>query len=216
MLNFTSENKVIWILGKIGQFVLLNFLVLLGCIPIVTIGASLSAGARCMKKMKEPEGGILTLEFFHAFAADVKQATGAWLVLAIVMVLGAGDIYYAIRIAEPVNMFFLFFGGVLFFVAVSMLFWIFPLVANYDNRVKGHLTNAFLFAFGKLPATLLLWGIWGSPVILCYFRPVFTSLVGYIIVFFGVALQLWLSHLIWDHTLCREETSSGSAKNSCA
>lgn len=38
MLNFTSENKVIWILGKIGQFVLLNFLVLLGCIPIVTIG----------------------------------------------------------------------------------------------------------------------------------------------------------------------------------
>lgn len=116
MLNFTSENKVIWILGKIGQFVLLNFLVLLGCIPIVTIGASLSAGARCMKKMKEPEGGILTLEFFHAFAADVKQATGAWLVLASVMVLGAGDIYYAIRIAEPVNMFFLFFGGVLFFV----------------------------------------------------------------------------------------------------
>lgn len=89
-------------MGKIGQFVLLNFLVLLGCIPIVTIGASLSAGARCMKKMKEPEGGILTLEFFHAFAADVKQATGAWLVLAIVMVLGAGDIYYAIRIAEPV------------------------------------------------------------------------------------------------------------------
>ena len=206
MLNFTSENKVIWILGKIGQFVLLNFLVLLGCIPIVTIGASLSAGARCMKKMKEPEGGILTLEFFHAFAADVKQATGAWLVLASVMVLGAGDIYYAIRIAEPVNMFFLFFGGVLFFVAVSMLFWIYPLVANYDNRVKGHLTNAFLFAFGKLPATLLLWCIWGSPVILCYFRPVFTSLVGYIIVFFGVALQLWLSHLIWDHTLCREET----------
>ena len=215
-MNFTSENKIIWILGKIGQFVLLNFLVLLGCLPIVTIGASLSAGVRCMKKMKEPEGGILTLEFFRAFAADFKQATGAWLILAIVMVLGAGDMYYAIKIAEPVNMFFLFFGGVLFFVAVSMLFWVFPLVANYDNRVKGHLTNAFLFTFGKLPATLLLWVIWGGPAFLCYFRPVFTSLVGYVIVFFGVALQLWLSHLIWDHTLCREEASSGSAKNSCA
>ena len=159
-----------------------------------------------MKKMKEPEGGILTLEFFRAFAADFKQATGAWLILAIVMVLGAGDMYYAIKIAEPVNMFFLFFGGVLFFVAVSMLFWVFPLVANYDNRVKDHLANAFLFAFGKLPATLLLWVIWGGPVLLCYFRPVFTSLVGYVIVFFGVALQLWLSHLIWDHSLCREET----------
>ena len=205
-MNFTSENKIIWILGKIGQFVLLNFLVLLGCLPIVTIGASLSAGVRCMKKMKEPEGGILTLEFFRAFAADFKQATGVWLILAIVMVLGAGDMYYAIKIAEPVNMFFLFFGGVLFFVAVSMLLWGFPLVANYDNRVKGHLANAFLFTFGKLPATLLLWVIWGGPAFLCYFRPVFTSLVGYVIVFFGVALQLWFSHLIWKHTLCLEET----------
>lgn len=55
-------------------------------------------------------------------------------------------------------------------------------------------------------ATLLRWVIWGEPALLCYFRPVFTSLVGYIIVFFGVALQLWLSHLIWDHTLCQEET----------
>lgn len=205
-MNFTSENKIIWILGEIGQFVLLNFLVLLGCLPIVTAGASLSAGVRCMKKIKEPEGEILTLEFFRAFVADFKQATGAWLILAIAMALGAGDMYYAIKIAEPVNMFFLFFGGVLFFVAVSMLLWVFPLVANYDNRIKGHLTNAFLFAFGKLPATLLLWVIWGGPVLLCYFRPVFTSLVGYVIVFFGVALQLWFSHLIWKHTLCLEET----------
>lgn len=205
-MNFTSENKIIWILGKIGQFVLLNFLVLLGCIPIVTIGVSFSAGCYCMKKMKDPECGILTAEFFHAFAADFKQATGAWLLLAIVMVLGAGDMYYAVRIAEPVNMFFLFFGGVLFFVAVSMLFWVFPLVANYDNRIKVHLTNAFLLAFGKLPATLLLWVIWSGPVLLCYLRPVFTSLVGYVIVFFGVALQLWFSHLIWKHTLCLEET----------
>ncbi len=99
-------------------------------------GIAQRRGTLYEKKMKEPEGGILTLEFFHAFAADVKQATGAWLVLASVMVLGAGDIYYAIRIAEPVNMFFYSLAACFSLWQSVCSFWIFPLVANYDNRVQ--------------------------------------------------------------------------------
>ena len=61
MKQLTSENKVIWILGKIGQFILLNFLVLLGCIPVVTIGASVTEGMYCMSKMHY----FLRSEDFH-------------------------------------------------------------------------------------------------------------------------------------------------------
>ena len=81
MKQLSSENKVIWILGKIGQFILLNFLVLLGCIPIVTIGASVTAGMYCMSKMHDPESMIITVEYFHAFMSNFKKSTIVWLVL---------------------------------------------------------------------------------------------------------------------------------------
>ena len=72
MKQLSSENKVIWILGKIGQFILLNFLVLLGCIPVVTIGASVTAGMYCMSKMHDPESMIITVDVL----AGAKRSSG--------------------------------------------------------------------------------------------------------------------------------------------
>ena len=90
MKQLSSENKVIWILGKIGQFILLNFLVLLGCIPVVTIGASVTAGMYCMTKMHDPESMIITVEYFHAFMSNFKKSTIAWLLFVIAVFVGAG------------------------------------------------------------------------------------------------------------------------------
>lgn len=183
-MRLTSENRVIWMLGKIGQFILLNFLILLCCIPVFTAGAAFAAGFCCLSKMHEPEGMILTSEFFRAFRKNFKEATGAWLVLCAVMIMGGGDLFYALRVSESVNVFFALFGVLLLLLSFSMAFWVFFLISKYENTVYNHLKNALILTFGKLPRTLLLWCVWGIPAAI------------------GMLWQNWMVLLAWLCIVC--------------
>ena len=196
MKQLSSENKVIWILGKIGQFILLNFLVLLGCIPVVTIGASVTAGIYCMSKMHDPESMIITVEYFHAFMSNFKKSTIAWLLFVIAVFVGAGDLFYALRVAQGGNLFFFLFALVLLFVVISTFFWVFLLIGRYENNISEHMKNALLLVFGRLPRTLLLWIIWGLPVGIVAFYPIWMVAFGWFFIIIGVAVLLWMSWLV--------------------
>ena len=196
MKQLTSENKVIWILGKIGQFILLNFLVLLGCIPVVTIGASVTAGMYCMSKMHDPESMIITVEYFHAFAVNFKKATLVWILFLFIGFIGAGDLFYAVRVADGGNLFFFLFALILLFVLISVMFWVFLLIGRYENSIQEHLKNALLLAFGRLPRTLLLWIVWGLPVAIVIFYPIWMVAFGWFFIAIGVAVLLWMSWLV--------------------
>lgn len=196
MKQLTSENKVIWILGKIGQFILLNFLVLLGCIPVVTIGASVTAGMYCMSKMHDPESMIITVEYFHAFAVNFKKATLVWILFLFIGFIGAGDLFYAVRVADGGNLFFFLFALILLFVLISVMFWVFLLIGRYENSIQEHLKNALLLAVGRLPRTLLLWIVWGLPVAIVIFYPIWMVPFGWFFITIGVAVLLWMSWLV--------------------
>ena len=81
----------------------------LGCIPVVTIGASVTAGMYCMSKMHDPESMIITVEYFHAFAVNFKKATLVWILFLFIGFIGAGDLFYAVRVADGGNLFFFLF-----------------------------------------------------------------------------------------------------------
>lgn len=196
MKQLTSENKVIWILGKIGQFILLNFLVLLGCIPVVTIGASVTAGMYCMSKMHDPESMIITVEYFHAFAVNFKKATLVWILFLFIGFIGAGDLFYAVRVADGGNLFFFLFALILLFVLISVMFWVFLLIGRYENSIQEHLKNALLLAVGRLPRTLLMWIVWGLPVAIVIFYPIWMVPFGWFFITIGVAVLLWMSWLV--------------------
>lgn len=196
MKQLTSENKVIWILGKIGQFILLNFLVLLGCIPVVTIGASVTAGMYCMSKMHDPESMIITVEYFHAFAVNFKKATLVWILFLFIGFIGAGDLFYAVRVADGGNLFFFLFALILLFVLISVMFWVFLLIGRYENSIQEHLKNALLLAVGRLPRTLLMWIVWGLPVAIVIFYPIWMVAFGWFFITIGVAVLLWMSWLV--------------------
>ena len=196
MKQLTSENKVIWILGKIGQFILLNFLVLLGCIPVVTSGASVTAGMYCMSKMHDPESMIITVEYFHAFAVNFKKATLVWILFLFIGFIGAGDLFYAVRVADGGNLFFFLFALILLFVLISVMFWVFLLIGRYENSIQEHLKNALLLAVGRLPRTLLMWIVWGLPVAIVIFYPIWMVPFGWFFITIGVAVLLWMSWLV--------------------
>ncbi|RGW51288.1 DUF624 domain-containing protein [Dorea formicigenerans] len=168
----------------------------LGCIPVVTIGASVTAGMYCMSKMHDPESMIITVEYFHAFAVNFKKATLVWILFLFIGFIGAGDLFYAVRVADGGNLFFFLFALILLFVLISVMFWVFLLIGRYENSIQEHLKNALLLAVGRLPRTLLMWIVWGLPVAIVIFYPIWMVPFGWFFITIGVAVLLWMSWLV--------------------
>ena len=65
-------------LSKVADIILLNILTVLLSIPVVTIGAAVTALYDAMWRILRDEGGIYK-NFFLAFKNNFKQATIIWL-----------------------------------------------------------------------------------------------------------------------------------------
>lgn len=85
---FHPDSKFMQAISTLGDYILLNFLFLLFCVPVVTIGAAKTAMYRVMFEMLE-ENGSLYKRFVKTFFRDFVPSTLVFLLkYAVVAVLG--------------------------------------------------------------------------------------------------------------------------------
>ncbi len=191
--GISTENRIMILLGAFGDLIMINFFTLLMCIPIVTAGASLTAGCTCFFKWDTSDQRALFKEFFKAFKQNFKQATLAWLIILVGLVLGIGDLYYTIYVADSISVFYLIFAVILLFIFCSLAMWVFPLIARYENSFGEQIKNAFYLSMGRLPRTLLMWILWGVPILLSYLFGPFFVLFAFLWVTAFLAVQIWIT-----------------------
>lgn len=98
---FSYENPIMQILMKIGDLIILNFLFLLCCLPVFTIGASYAGLYTAMKVMFDKEDDSSLVEaFFRGFKNGFKTITIAYTVLLVVTVAvsAAAMVAYAYKL----------------------------------------------------------------------------------------------------------------------
>ena len=84
MSNFLNpENSVMQFLARVCDYLILNVVFILSCIPIFTVGAALSALYTVSFKMIRKEDGYVLKRYFKAFCANFKQGTILWLICLI-------------------------------------------------------------------------------------------------------------------------------------
>lgn len=91
---FSYDSKVMQILMKLGDLMLLNLIYLLCCIPVITIGAAqagLYTGAKVMQD-KEDDSSVVAA-FFRGFRNGFGTVTIAWGITTVALV---GVIYFAV------------------------------------------------------------------------------------------------------------------------
>lgn len=89
---FNIDSPVMRFLGKVADLMILNLVTLVCCIPIVTIGASLTAMHYVLLKMVRDRECYIVRSFFKSFKANFKQATVIWLIILLVLVIFAADL----------------------------------------------------------------------------------------------------------------------------
>ncbi len=187
-----SDNLLMHFLGRIRDLVVLNILVLVTSIPVITIGASLTAMYYVMQKMIRGEEGYVIRQYFQSFKENLKQATTMWmpfLVAGIVVFLDLRLLKAGENIIPPVF-------GYLIIAAALIIFYIslyaFPLLARFRNTVKGTLRNAarlWLYAF---PRTVLMAVLTLFPFVMVFLK--FRFLI--FLLFCGISLPGYLCTMV--------------------
>lgn len=181
-------------LGKMADLMWLNILTLLCCLPIVTIGASLTAMNYMALKIVRNEECYITRGFFKSFKENFKQATLIWLIFLLVILIFAGD-FYIMRTSGLE--FGDWFQGVLIAMLIMVLFafmYVFPVLAKFENTVFRTIKNAFLMSLMQFPKTILMIIMYAIPIVIFFFVLQLMPLA----LLFGLALPAWLSAKLYN------------------
>ena len=132
-----------------------SFCVIVGSIPIVTLGASIVAGFDVGLKMVANEEGYIVRQFIKAYRNNLKQG----IPLGLIVLLCTYVIYLDIEIirkVENVSIFAIMFMMVSAAVFTFTLLYAFALTARYENTLMRILKNSFRISMKFFVRTLAL------------------------------------------------------------
>lgn len=192
---FNYDGPLMSGLGKLADLVILNLLTLLFCIPIVTIGASLTAAHYVALKIRRGEGYVFK-NFWKSFRENLKQSTFLWLMYVVFM--GVSILSYLLAMSSMGGTMgaiicTVIFVAVLFVAMTSM--WALPMQSKFINNISTTIKNGFLFAFKYLFRTMLMLVINAVPIVLM----LVLSFQWYsLLLLFGFSVPIYLCAMLYD------------------
>ena len=139
MRSLTWITDVVWI----------NLMIMIASVPVITIGAALSAGYDTLRRTRIGQGAV-TRNFVHAFRANFVQATCLWAVLGPSGALIAAS-WILLRIVPLMVIQF-----ALSIIWMITMVWVWPLQATFENSLSATLRNAFLIGLTSVRATCVM------------------------------------------------------------
>ena len=202
MKFWAIDSPVMRVLGRLGDIIILNMIFVVGCIPVITIGTSLSALYAVAMKMARGEDPSVWKEFWKAYKRNFRPATICWLVMAVIAILlfvdfriigvlkrGSESMYSIMRIVL----------AVILGMWMLMFQYLFPYIARFENGIFATLRNALLLAAAHIPSTIVIVGLSVGSLILTLFTSRSFVIASIIWVFFGFAVLAYVQAFL----LCR-------------
>lgn len=194
---FSPDSRLMQILGRITDLILLNLLYLLCCLPIVTIGAATSAlYTMCFRLMREEYSGIAA-SYFRALKDNFRQATAIWLLLLAAAVPACcylGLLFPLEGLLKYSSFLFL----LILVLCLMTASYVFPWISQFENTTAQALKNALLLSISRLPRTFAILAIQLVPVLLWFFGPELFLKAGFLwaALWFAAAAYM-ITGLLW-------------------
>ena len=159
-MTINVDNPIMTALTKAFDAVAATFYFFLCCIPIVTIGASLTALMKTMMAISADRCSGVTRTFFGAFRSEFKQSTLAWLIMLLLGLFLAGDIWVCwfsgSEMAASMQAVFQWITILFLILYTCVLVYLFAGIAKFVVTLRQAFQNAFLFAAKYMLQTFLL------------------------------------------------------------
>lgn len=156
-----SNSPVIAFLNKMTDLILLNVLWLLCCLPVFTAGAATTAAYYVSITSIRCGDGYVIKRFFGSFKKNFRQITPIWLAILVFSLIMTADMLFWYRQGNTFGKTMFIISGVVAFLFLIWILWIFPVFAKLDGKTGELLKNAVAFAIGYLPYTAIILVITG-------------------------------------------------------
>ena len=155
MKFFSVDSPLYRFLSRLLDILKLNFLWILGSLPIFTIGASTTAAMSVALKLADDEEGYIGKSYFEAYKANFKQGVPMGLIFLVAWYAVYLDfqLFGAVK-NNPVIL--LIIGMVSVFLVIIAMIYSFPLLARYENTVVRTIQNSMDISRKYFGKTLIL------------------------------------------------------------
>lgn len=169
---FDIDSPIMVALSRLADMFFLSVMWLVCCLPIITIGPSTAAMYYVALKWARKEDVKISAAFFDAFKKNFKQGVVLNLIFLVAgIILGLDYIIMSAQkstYGEISSVCFLVMGVWL----LGIMFYAYPLQAQFYNTVRQTLINAAQLSVLKFPITIAVFVINLLPVIVGLISPV--------------------------------------------
>ena len=162
---FAIDGNIYKYMLKLYEVMVLNLLFIIASLPIVTIGAALTALYDVTLRMQVGTEKEMTVSFVKSFRKNGMQATKIWLTFLSFMAIAC--LVTSLVNGHPVVLFPLLCLSVLM---VGTLPYTFSLVATFENKTGIMMRNGMMLAVQHVPYTLIMLSVAG---LLCLYLPIY-------------------------------------------
>lgn len=181
---FRYDNKFFEVLGKITDIVILNLLCIIACLPIITIGASITATYSVAMQMVKDKEPYIVKEFIKRFKGNFKTSTIAGIIMLIIGGVLLFDFYISkLVLNESISKVLQLVFTMISIIYIFTLTYVFPMISKFENTIKNIMINSTLIAIQNLPYTLIIVALNLSPLLLIN---LFSRYWGQIIFFYTI------------------------------
>lgn len=155
---FNYDSGIMQVLGKLFDCICLNFLWIICCIPVITVGAASTAYYYAYNKAIRQKRSYACKEFFHGFKISFKQSTVVWLITLVLYVVTILDLMILHGLSDTLSFtkIVLAFIIILLVLLTMWVVYVFPYMARFENDTKAIMKNCVLIMIANLPWSILL------------------------------------------------------------
>ncbi|MCP3739447.1 YesL family protein [Rossellomorea sp. BNER] len=152
---FNFDSRTYRFLEKITDFLLLNMLWIIFCLPVFTIFPATAAMFGVVRSWLRKEEPSLTRLFFKFFKDHFKQGIILGMIWTLLGVLISFNLFVGLQMEGSLKNVLLpalmVIGALFLFTSI----YLFPIMVNYNNNWIGIIKNSFLFSISHPITTIL-------------------------------------------------------------
>lgn len=186
---FGPDGKVNKALGFVKDLMVLGVIALVCCLPIVTIGASLTALNYVALRIARGEEGYIARDFFRSFRESFKASTIIWMVMLVLIALFAADSYIMSHSAISYPDAMKIVLAVALAAVLLVMTYMFPLISKFQNSIRGYVKNGIMMTILNLPKAIIMLVFYALPSVIGVYFYEFLPLA----LIFALSLPAWLS-----------------------
>ena len=199
-------------LRLMADLMIVNIITVICSFGVITMGASLSAMYAVLFQRERDDGTVAVIStYFKAFARNFLKATLLELIVALVLVIAAGDFWYAANMEPPIRTLFAGVGTIVGLLALILFILAFPQQSIYRNSLFNYLKNSLVLAMCAPGQTLLALAAWIVPWYFALTEIEVLTSFGVIYMVFGLSLPAWctvkLLKKVFDRTKQEDDES---------